>query len=95
MARDFAPFGLGRFMIGNGEVSLGHDIYFAIYQTIAEDERRPGPYREFPPDFFELITVDECHRGSVRADSSWREILAHFNNTPAICARRCPTLSRA
>ena len=53
-----------------GEVSLGRDIYFAIYQAIAEDERRPGLYREFPPDFFDLIIVDECHRGSARADSS-------------------------
>ncbi len=80
MARDFAPFGLGRFKIENGEVSLGRDIYFAIYQAIAEDERRPGLYREFPPDFFDLIIVDECHRGSARADSSWREILDYFTN---------------
>jgi type I restriction enzyme, R subunit len=80
MARDFAPFGLGRFKIETGEVSLGRDIYFAIYQAIAEDERRPGLYREFPADFFDLIIVDECHRGSARADSTWRDILTYFAN---------------
>jgi type I restriction enzyme R subunit len=78
MARDFAPFGKGRFKIEGGRVSLGRDIYFAIYQAIAQDERRPGLYREFPPDFFDLIIVDECHRGSARDDSSWREILDYF-----------------
>ena len=79
MARDFAPFGKGRFKIEGGRVSLGRDIYFAIYQAIARDERRPGLYREFPPDFFDLIIVDECHRGSARDDSSWREILDYFS----------------
>ena len=78
MARDFAPFGNGRFKIEGGQVSLGRDIYFAIYQAIAKDERRPGLYREFPPDFFDLIIVDECHRGSARDDSTWREILDYF-----------------
>ena len=53
-------------------------MYFAIYQAIAKDERRPGLYREYPPDFFDLIIVDECHRGSARDDSNWREILEYF-----------------
>ena len=39
---------------------------------------RPGLYREYPPDFFDLIIVDECHRGSARDESSWREILEYF-----------------
>jgi type I restriction enzyme R subunit len=78
MARDFAPFGRGRFKIEGGQVSLGRDIYFAIYQAIARDENRPGLYREFPADFFDLIIVDECHRGSSRDDSNWREILEYF-----------------
>ena len=47
-------------------------MYFAIYQALAEDERRAGLFKEFPPDFFDLIIVDECHRGSARDDSSWR-----------------------
>ncbi|MGF1576584.1 MAG: EcoAI/FtnUII family type I restriction enzme subunit R [Cyanophyceae cyanobacterium] len=77
MNRDFAPFGDAVYKV-QGEVVLSRDIYFAIYQAIAQDERRPGLYREFPSDFFDLIIVDECHRGSARADSSWREILAYF-----------------
>ena len=53
-------------------------MYFAIYQAIAKDERRPGLYKEYAPDFFDLIIVDECHRGSARDDSNWREILEYF-----------------
>ena len=77
-AKDFRPFGEARFKIANGQVSLGRDIYFTIYQAIARDERRPGLYREFPPGFFDLIIVDECHRGSASQESNWREILEYF-----------------
>ena len=52
--------------------------YFAIYQAIAKDERRPGLYKEYSKDFFDLIIVDECHRGSAKDDSNWREILRYF-----------------
>lgn len=76
--KDFAPFGDGRFKIEGGAISKGRDIYFSTYQAIAADENRPGLYREFGPDFFDLIIVDECHRGSARDDSSWREILEFF-----------------
>src|SRR2546425_6827659 len=51
---------------------------FAIYQAIAKDERRPGLYREYAPDFFDLIVVDECHRGGASDESNWREILPYF-----------------
>ena len=54
------------------------EIYFAIYQALAEDERRPGLYKEYARDFFDLIIVDECHRGSAREESNWREILEYF-----------------
>jgi len=53
-------------------------MYFAIYQAIAEDERRPGLYRDYAEDFFDLVIIDECHRGSARRDSAWREILHYF-----------------
>ena len=53
-------------------------MYFAIYQAMARDENRPGLYREYPQDFFDLVIVDECHRGSARDDSNWREILEWF-----------------
>ena len=53
-------------------------MYFAIYQSIAADENRPGLFKEYAPDFFDLIVIDECHRGSSRDESTWREILEHF-----------------
>ncbi|TRZ98205.1 MAG: DEAD/DEAH box helicase, partial [Rhodocyclaceae bacterium] len=74
----FAPFGLARWKIEGGEAVKGREMYFAIYQALARDEHRPGLYREFPSDFFDLIIVDECHRGSAREDSNWREILNYF-----------------
>jgi type I restriction enzyme R subunit len=76
--KDFAAFGDARHRIENGVVVKSRDMYFAIYQAMARDENRPGLYREFSPDFFDLIIVDECHRGSARDDSSWREILEYF-----------------
>ncbi|MBI4203842.1 MAG: DEAD/DEAH box helicase family protein [Betaproteobacteria bacterium] len=76
--KDFASFGDARSKIEGGEVVKSREMYFAIYQALARDERRPGLYRELPPDFFDLVIVDECHRGSARDDSNWREILTYF-----------------
>jgi type I restriction enzyme R subunit len=76
--KDFPPFGDARWKIENGEANKSREMYFAIYQAIAKDERRPGLYREYSPDFFDLIIVDECHRGSARDESNWREILEYF-----------------
>ena len=50
----------------------------ASIRRIAKDERRPGLYKEYAPDFFDLIIVDECHRGSANDESNWREILEYF-----------------
>ena len=75
----FAPFGDARFKIESGQVNLGREMYFAIYQAIASDEHRPGLYREYPRDFFDLIIVDECHRGSAKDESNWRAILEWFS----------------
>jgi type I restriction enzyme R subunit len=77
--KTFAPFGDARHKIENGEVAKGREMYFAIYQALARDERRPGLYKEYAPDFFDLIVVDECHRGSARDESNWREILEYFH----------------
>jgi type I restriction enzyme R subunit len=76
--KDFAHFGDARCKIGDDPLSLGREMYFATYQALAEDERRDGLFRAFPPDFFDLVIVDECHRGSARDDSSWRAILDYF-----------------
>ena len=74
MAKDFRPFGDARTKIAGGQAVKSRDMYFAIYQAIARDEIRPGLYREYARDFFDLVIVDECHRGSARGDSNWREI---------------------
>ncbi|HUN99537.1 MAG TPA: DEAD/DEAH box helicase family protein [Bradyrhizobium sp.] len=74
----FAAFEDARHKIEGGEAVKSREMYFAIYQAIAEDERRVGLFKSFPPDFFDLIIVDECHRGSARDESSWRVILDYF-----------------
>ena len=74
----FTTFGDARWKIENGEVNKGREMYFAIYQAIAKDEHRPGLYKQYAKDFFDLIIVDECHRGSAKDDSNWREILRYF-----------------
>ena len=76
--KDFAPFGEARHKIERGEAIKSRQMYFSTYQAIARDESRPGLYREYPPDFFDLIIVDECHRGSASDESNWREILEYF-----------------
>lgn len=76
--RTFTPFGDARFKIEHGKISKGREMYFAIYQAIAPRDGNDGLYRQFAPDFFDLIVVDECHRGSARDDSNWREILEYF-----------------
>jgi len=76
--KEFSAFGDARWKIEAGETSKGREIYFATYQTIAKDERRPGLYKDYDPHFFDLVIVDECHRGSARDESNWREILDYF-----------------
>jgi type I restriction enzyme R subunit len=75
----FAPFGDARWKIEGGVANQGREMYFAIYQALAKDDSRPGLYREYARDFFDLVIVDECHRGSARDDSNWREILNYFH----------------
>ncbi len=73
----FIPFGDARHKI-EGEPIKSREMYFSLYHAIAEDERRPGLYREYAPDFFDLIIIDECHRGSAADESNWRQILEYF-----------------
>ena len=75
--KTFTPFGDARHKI-EGKAIKSREMYFATYQAIAKDERRPGLYREYARDFFDLVIVDECHRGSSRDESNWREILEYF-----------------
>ncbi|MFM2004767.1 MAG: hypothetical protein RLZZ09_422 [Pseudomonadota bacterium] len=80
MATMFAPFGDARHKIAGGDVSQSRDMYFGIYQalfTASEDV-----FRQYRPDFFDLIIIDECHRGSSRDESAWRAVLDYFK--PAV-----------
>lgn len=78
--KTFTAFGDARHKIQYGEAIKSREMYFSTYQSIAKDERRPGLYREYAPDFFDLIIIDECHRGSARDESNWREILEYFKS---------------
>jgi type I restriction enzyme R subunit len=82
--REFRPaFGAGEgspIWKLRGEAKTGREIYFGLYQQLADGgDKANGMFRQFAPDFFDLIIVDECHRGSARAESSWRKILNHFS----------------
>lgn len=63
----------------NGKVPTNYSIYFAIYQAISDKEDIGGYYSHYPKDFFDLIIIDECHRGSANEEGSWRKILDYFN----------------
>ncbi|WP_272149956.1 EcoAI/FtnUII family type I restriction enzme subunit R [Tenacibaculum aiptasiae] len=64
----------------NGSVPTNAYVFFAIYQAIAEREDIGGYYKEYPEDFFDIIIIDECHRGSANELGSWRAILNHFSS---------------
>jgi type I restriction enzyme R subunit len=66
----------------DGVVPTNAHIFFAIYQAIAEREDIGGYYKEYPKDFFDLIIIDECHRGAANNEGSWRDILERFS--PAV-----------
>lgn len=65
-------------------IDTAFEIYLGLYQAITGPEERQKLYREFSPGFFDLIVIDECHRGSAAADSAWREILDHFSGATQI-----------
>jgi len=65
-------------------IDTAYEIYLGLYQAITGPEDAKKIYREFSPDFFDLIVVDECHRGSAAADSAWREILNHFTSATQV-----------
>ena len=60
-------------------INKSHEIYLGLYQALTGPEERQKLYKEFSPEFFDLIVVDECHRGSAAEDSNWREILEYFS----------------
>lgn len=78
IAREFKPvFGDAVWKV-QGEAQTSRSLYFALYQMLADSGDGLGVFRDYPADYFDLIVVDECHRGSARDESSWRGILEHF-----------------
>ena len=65
-------------------IDTAYEVYLGLYQAITGPDERQKLYREFSPGFFDLIVVDECHRGSAAEDSAWREILEHFSGATQI-----------
>lgn len=79
MQQDFAPFGEVMHKITNREIKKNYEIYLALYQAVTGKEDWKQIYRQFPADFFDLVVIDECHRGSAAEDSAWREVLEYFS----------------
>jgi type I restriction enzyme R subunit len=81
---DFKPFGSAMTKIRNRQADTAYEIYLALYQAITGTEESQKVYKKFSKDFFDLIVVDECHRGSAEEDSAWREILEYFSGATQI-----------
>ncbi len=79
MQQDFAPFGEVMHKVSNREVKKNYEIYLALYQAVTGREEWKQIYRQFPADFFDLVVIDECHRGSAADDSAWRDVLDYFS----------------
>ena len=78
MTNDFRPFG-GTMTKLSRRIDPAYEVYLGLYQAITGPEERQKTYRKFSPGFFDLIVIDECHRGSAADDSAWREILEYFS----------------
>lgn len=76
---DFKPFGSAMTKIQNREIDKSYEIFLALYQAVSGTEDIQNIYKQFSSDFFDLVIIDECHRGSADADSAWREILTYFS----------------
>ena len=81
---DFKPFGQAMTKITNRTVDKAFEIYLSLYQAVTGTEEEQNIYKQFSPDFFDLVVVDECHRGSAAADASWRKVLEYFSSATQI-----------
>jgi len=80
---DFRHFKDALTVIRKKQIDTAYNVYLALYQGLS-DSKSEDAYRQFSPDFFDLIIIDECHRGSAKEDSKWREILDYFNTATHI-----------
>jgi type I restriction enzyme R subunit len=81
---DFKPFGTAMTKITGRKVDASYEIFLSLYQALTGPEESQKAYKHFSPDFFDLIVIDECHRGSAADDSAWREILDYFSSAAHI-----------
>ncbi len=82
---DFSPFGNDiMHIIKNRKIDKSYQIYFALYQGLTSNDESKNAYKEFSKDFFDLVIIDEAHRGSASEASAWREVLDHFSNATQI-----------
>ncbi|MCT5234378.1 DEAD/DEAH box helicase family protein [Pseudomonas aeruginosa] len=77
---DFKPFGQAMTKIAKRQIEKSYEIYLSLYQAVTGSEEEKNVYKQFSPDFFDLVVIDECHRGSAAEDSAWREILEYFSS---------------
>jgi len=81
---DFKHFKDKMTVVKHRQIDKSYEIYLALYQGLSGTDEDANVYKQFSPDFFDLIVIDECHRGSAKEDSSWREILSYFKNATHI-----------
>ena len=91
---DFKPFGQAMTKITNRTVDKAFEIYLCLYQAVTGTEEDRNIYRQFSPDFFDLIVVDECHRGSAADDAAWRQVLEYFSSATQIGLTATPKETR-
>lgn len=80
LTNDFKPFGSVMSKVKNRKIDPSYEIHLALYQAITGPDEEDKIFRNISPDFFDLIIIDECHRGSAAEDSAWREILEYFSS---------------
>ncbi|EIW9954425.1 DEAD/DEAH box helicase family protein [Campylobacter upsaliensis] len=94
----FKSFAKGIYKIENRNFKSGYSLYFGIYQQFIsgseENNDKVEHYKALDKDFFDLIFIDECHRGSARADSTWREILEYFSSALQIGMTATPKYNK-
>jgi type I restriction enzyme R subunit len=81
---DFKPFGTAMTKITNRTVDKSFEIYLCLYQAVTGTQEDQNIYKQFSPDFFDLVIVDECHRGSAADDAAWRKVLEYFSSSTQI-----------
>jgi len=77
---DFRSFGHAMTKVTNRTIDKSYEVYIALYQAVSGNEEEKNIYKEFSPEFFDMVVIDECHRGSADEESAWRRILEYFSS---------------